>query len=160
MEALLLALARRGDAARLAAMSRRLIEAGLEPCWTAERIERHQRRDDSVVLTARSGGAVVGFAIMEYGDDAAHLNLLAVEPAHRRQGLGRRLVGWLEETASVAGTFTIRLEVRAGNRAARDFYAALGYHENGWAAGYYRGAEDAIRFARDLRVARPPGGVD
>jgi ribosomal protein S18 acetylase RimI-like enzyme len=154
MEAILLAPARRADAPRLAAMSRRLIEAGLDPCWTVERIERHLRHEDSVVLTARVAGSIGGFAIMQYGDEAAHLNLLAVEPAHRRQGIGRELVGWLEDTARVAGTFAIRLEVRASNAAARAFYAALGYRETGWARGYYQGVEDAIRFARDLAVAR------
>jgi ribosomal protein S18 acetylase RimI-like enzyme len=153
MESVTLAPARHGDPARLASMSRRLVEAGLEPCWTAGRIERHLGREDSVVLVARDGGGIVGFAIMEFGDEAAHLNLLAVEPAHRRRGLGRRLVGWLEATARVAGTFTIRLEVRGGNRSAHAFYRALGYRENGWAPGYYQGAEDALRFVRDLTLA-------
>ena len=153
MEAILVAPARRADAARLAAMSRRLVEAGLEPCWTVERIERQLRRDSCVVLTARAGQSIAGFAIMEFGDDAAHLNLLAVEPASRRRGLGRELVAWLEKSARTAGTFAIRLEVRAGNSGARAFYAALGYRESGWVPGYYQGAEDAIRFARDLRAA-------
>ena len=43
---------------------------------------------DSVVLTARHGPVVAGFAIMRYGDERAHLNLLAVDPEHRRRGIG------------------------------------------------------------------------
>ncbi len=154
MSAIHLAPARRDDAPRLAAMSRRLIERGLDPCWTAERIERQLRNQDSVVLTARASGHVAGFAIMQYGDDAAHLNLLAVELGHRRHGVGRQLVGWLEETARIAGTFAIRLEVRATNAGARAFYASLGYRETGWVRGYYQGVEDAVRFSRDLTLAR------
>ena len=157
MEAIVITPARRGDSSRLATMSRRLVEAGLEPCWTAERIERHRRNDDSVVLTARVAGAIGGFAIMQYGDDAAHLNLLAVEAAHQRQGIGRQLVGWLEDTARVAGTFSIRLELRASNRAARAFYTALGYRQSGWVRGYYQGVEDALRFERDLAVRSVAG---
>jgi len=134
-------------------MSRRLIEWGLDPCWTRERIERQLRNADSVVLTARLGGHIAGFAIMQYGEDAAHLNLLAVELGHRRHGIGRALVGWLEETARVAGTFAIRLEVRATNEGARAFYAALGYRETGWVRGYYQGVEDAVRLSRDLTLA-------
>lgn len=148
-----LAPARRDDAARLATMSRRLIESGLEPCWTTERILRQLRNHDSVVLVARLGGHIIGFAIMQYGDDAAHLNLLAVEAGHRRHGVGRALLGWLEDTARVAGTFAIRLEVRAANAGARAFYAALGYRETGWVRGYYQGVEDAVRLARDLSLA-------
>ena len=152
MEAILLAPAARGDTPRLAAMSRRLVEAGLESCWTAERIERHRRHQDSIVLTARVAGSIGGFAIMQYGDDAAHLNLLAVEPIHQRQGIGRALVRWLEDTARVAGTFTIRLEIRASNRIARSFYRSLDYRESGWVPGYYQGVEDALRFERSLAV--------
>ena len=154
MTTIQLAPARRDDAARLAAMSRRLIESGLDPCWTADRVERQLRNHDSVVLTARLSGHIAGFAIMQYGDDAAHLNLLAVELGHRRRGVGRQLVAWLEDTARVAGTFAIRLEVRATNSGARAFYSALGYRETGWVRGYYQGVEDAVRFARDLTHAR------
>jgi ribosomal protein S18 acetylase RimI-like enzyme len=156
MAALELVLARRGDAVYLAQMSRRLVEAGLEPCWTERRIDRQRADPDSLVLTARIGATIGGFAIMQYGDEAAHLNLLAVEKVHQRRGIGRALVAWLEDTARAAGVFRIRLEVRAGNQAAQDFYAALGYREAGWVSGYYQGEEDALRFERDLAVARAP----
>jgi len=72
-----LALARLDDASLIAAMSSRLIEAGLAPSWPAERVARHIRHAESVVLAARSSGRVVGFAIMQFGDTSAHLNLLA-----------------------------------------------------------------------------------
>jgi [ribosomal protein S18]-alanine N-acetyltransferase len=147
--------ARVADAARLAAMSHELIESGLRPAWGSRRIGWYVRHPESVVLTARSDRAIAGFAIMRYGDEAAHLNLLAVDPAHRRRGIARRLVTWLEETALTAGTFTIGLELRAENRAAQDFYRALGYREVGRVPGYYQGVEAAIRMERDVRVSRP-----
>ena len=147
--------ARVADAARLAAMSHRLIESGLRPAWGAQRIGWHVRHPESVVLTARSDRTIAGFAVMRYGDDAAHLNLLAVDPAHRRRGIARRLVTWLEETALTAGTFVIGLELRAQNQEAQDFYRALGYREIGRVPGYYQGVEAAIRMERDVRVSRP-----
>ena len=147
--------ARVADAARLAAMSHQLVESGLRPAWGAQRIGWHVRHSESVVLTARNDRIIAGFAIMRYGDEAAHLNLLAVDPAHRRRGIARRLVTWLEETALTAGTFVIGLELRAENREARDFYRALGYCEVGRVPGYYQGVEAAIRMERDVRVSRP-----
>lgn len=146
--------ARVGDAERLAAMSRAHVEAGLKPAWGAARIRWHVRDAESVVLTARLGAMVAGFAIMRYGEDVAHLNLLAVDPAHRRRGVARALVRWLEETALTAGTFIIGLELRAGNEAARNLYRALGYRELGQIPGYYQGVESAIRMARDVRARR------
>jgi ribosomal-protein-alanine N-acetyltransferase len=133
-------------------MSRRLVEAGLDPSWTVERIDRHIRHEDSVVVTARVKNQLAGFAIMQYGDTTAHLNLLAVEATMRRLGVGRRLVRWLEESAVVAGTFTISLELRADNGVAERFYEALGYREVGRIRGYYQRVEDAIRMRRELSV--------
>jgi len=152
--AYLLTPARVGDAERLAAMSRALIETGLKPAWGAARIRWHVRDAESVVLIARLPAMVAGFAIMRYGEDIAHLNLLAVDPAHRRRGIARALVRWLEETALTAGTFIIGLELRASNEGARNLYRALGYRELGQIPGYYQGVESAIRMARDVRAHR------
>jgi ribosomal-protein-alanine N-acetyltransferase len=143
-----------GDAALLAAMSQAHVETGLRPAWGATRIRWHVRDAESVVLTARMAATVAGFAIMRYGDDVAHLNLLAVDPAHRRRGIARALVQWLEESALTAGTFIIGLELRAGNEPARALYRALGYRELGQIPGYYQGVESAIRMVRDVRARR------
>jgi len=147
-----LKLARYQDAARIAAMSRLLVERGLEPSWPKDRVQWHLRNSDCLVLTARFRGDIAGFAIMQYGQEAAHLNLLAVDPRHRRRGLGRALLTWLEATASGAGTFVVRLETRASNLSAQAFYEALGYRETARVSGYYQGVEDAVQMAHDLRL--------
>jgi len=160
-----LELARPADASRLAAMSHSLIEGGLRPTWTSSRIGWHIRHPDSVVLTARVGAVnfgkpvVIGFAVMRYGDDIAHLNLLAVDPAHRRRNVGRQLIRWLEETAETAGTFVIGLELRASNEGALKFYKKLGYRELEQVTGYYQGVEPAIRMSRDVRNAVNPASA-
>jgi ribosomal-protein-alanine N-acetyltransferase len=87
---------------------------------------------------------------MRYGEDNAHLDLLAVAPQYRRSGVGRALVRWLEECALVAGIFTITLELRAGNESARRFYASLGYRPLFQVPGYYQGLEAALRMQHDL----------
>jgi ribosomal-protein-alanine N-acetyltransferase len=109
------------------------------------------RDPETDVLTAWVNERLVGFAIMQFFAEHAHLNLLAVEPEARRLGIGRQILEWLEETARVGGVFVINLEVRAGNAGARTFYRRLGYHETGAIPGYYSGREMAIRMSRDLR---------
>jgi ribosomal protein S18 acetylase RimI-like enzyme len=84
---------------------------------------------------------------------------LAVDPAHRRRGIARRLLTWLEESALTAGTFIVGLELRATNASARAFYAALGYLESGEVPGYYQGVESAIRLTRDVRTSRATPGT-
>ncbi|MCK6369962.1 MAG: GNAT family N-acetyltransferase [Gammaproteobacteria bacterium] len=144
----------------IALMSRRLVEGGLPSwAWTTRRVARHVLNPESVVLAARRGDELAGCAIMGFGEEAAHLNLLAVEPRFRRHGLGSRMVRWLEKTAMVAGTFEVSLEVRALNHAARRFYRTLGYSEVDLLPGYYDHIEDAVRMLRDLRIvdAKYPG---
>jgi molybdenum cofactor biosynthesis protein B len=102
------------------------------------------------VLAARERRRLAGFAIMEFYDEHAHLSLLAVQPGYQRLGIGRQLIEWLESSARVAGTFTVRLELRASNDGARLFYERLGYREVGRRPAYYGGREDALRMVPTL----------
>lgn len=145
-----LTLARPRDAQFIAQMSRDLVEAGLHWSWTPARVSTHIRSSASNVLIAKDNGQLSGFAIMQFYDEHAHLNLLAVDPAYRRLGLGQRLVEWQEDTARAGGIFCINLEVRANNAGARAFYRRLGYREAHRIPGYYHGREDAIRMTHDL----------
>ena len=141
------------DAPAIAEMSRRLIEHGLAWSWNEDRVERCLRNRDCVVLAARDRRRVVGFAIMEFYAIHAHLNLLAVQPGFRRQGVGRQLLEWLEASARTAGIFTVNLELRSTNDGARAFYEKLGFKSAGRKAAYYDGREDAVRMTHDLTVA-------
>src|SRR6202044_3996521 len=97
--------ARRADAPLLASMSRELVETGLKPSWCAARIRWHIDHPESVVLTANHPRGIAGFAIMRFLEETAHLNLLAVAQLHRRRGLARALLMWLETTALTPRTF-------------------------------------------------------
>jgi ribosomal-protein-alanine N-acetyltransferase len=140
------------DVAAIADMSARLVEAGLPHSWGARRVLNHVRGKNSQVVVARNAGELIGFSIMNFGQEAAHLSLLAVEPGYRRQNIGRQLMNWQEASAVNAGIFFVDLEVRASNHRAMHFYSRLGYLETGQVPDYYSGADDAILFAKDLTV--------
>jgi ribosomal protein S18 acetylase RimI-like enzyme len=140
------------DANEIATMSRDLVERGLGWSWVPERVLRAIRHPDVIVLTACAREHMLGFAIMHYFVDEAHLNLLAVYPSYRRAGVGRHIVEWLEASARVAGVFSVNLEVRMSRNDARAFYQRLGYRDTGIMPGYYRGIETAVRMNHDLRI--------
>ncbi len=152
-------LAEADDAHGIAVMSRDHIESGLSWKYDAPRIARAIRHRDMVVLAATEPegrrDALRGFAAMEFGEERAHLALLAVQPAHRRRGIGRCLVDWLLESAVTAGIASIHLELRSGNQASRRFYRALGFSETVLVPGYYAGRESALRMIRMLRSPGP-----
>ena len=144
-------LAAEADALAIARMSRDLIETGLGWSWTAARVLRAIRNQEALVLVARQARQIIGFAIMDFGEETAHLALLAVDQAHRRRGVGRRLFDWLKSSALTAGIAVVKLELRAGNMEAQHFYRSLGFQEIGWTVGYYRQRETALRMALSLR---------
>jgi [ribosomal protein S18]-alanine N-acetyltransferase len=145
-----LRLARPADATTIANLSRDLIEYGLRWRWTPMRVAASIRAPNVNVLVARIHDNIAGFAIMRYGDDDAHLDLLAVAPPFRRAGVGRQLLEWLEKCAVIAGIFSVALEVRAGNEGAQLFYQRMGYRTLVHLPGYYQGIEAALRMGRDL----------
>ena len=94
-----LSLAKRKDARDIANMARTLIEHGLPWSWNERRIVHCLANPDCVVITARDARKLVGFAVMEFLDDRAHLSLLAVQPGYQRMGVGRGLLEWLHSSA-------------------------------------------------------------
>lgn len=154
--AVTLRLARAADARTMAVMSRDLIEAGLPWRYHTAHMLRLMGDDETIALIAHDADGIQGFAVMQFGDERAHLVLLCVRPALQRRGIGRRLVDWLLASARVAGTERVQLELRADNPAAHRFYRAQGFVDSAWLPGYYDGLVAARRMALALRA--PPAG--
>jgi len=151
-----LRLARTGDSALLARMSRDYIEQGLPWRWRAEALNRKIAAAETVVLVAELELAGMrftgGFAVMDFPEDKAALNLLAVHPNLRRHGIGNKLMRWLHKSARTAGAAHIELQVRADNFTARRFYQQLGYIEETLLPGYYENSLAAYQMK--LRLHR------
>jgi ribosomal protein S18 acetylase RimI-like enzyme len=150
-------LARRVDARQIAILSRNLIEAGLGWSWTPARVVHSINSTNSDVILAYDKNTLrlAGFAIMEFHQQYAHLNLLAVRPEVQGCGIGKSLVVWLEQVAVVAGIGVVYLETPSHNRQARNFYRRLAYKEIQSVPGYYQGRRSAVRLARDLWLTTP-----
>ena len=86
-------------------------------------------------------GEMVGFAAGQEIDGAGWIITLAVHPAHRRRGLGYALLSTCEEAMPHT---TLRLAVRASNRAAQMLYRTAGYEVVGRWEKYYVDREDAL----------------
>jgi ribosomal-protein-alanine N-acetyltransferase len=77
----------------------------------------------------------------------ARLYSLAVHPACRGQGWGKRLIEagllWAEQH----GLDTCRAEVKADNHVARKLYEGFGFRESGLLKDYYGAGVDGVRLA-------------
>lgn len=148
-------LARPDDAEAIAVLSRDEIEYGLRWSWTPSRVRRAilDRKTNAVV--ARESGRVVGFALMKYDDDCAHLLLLGIARAHRRRGIATAILHWLEHTLPVAGIAAVQVELRERNAIALAFYEKLGFERVNATHRYYQGLETALHLVKELGASPP-----
>jgi ribosomal-protein-alanine N-acetyltransferase len=100
---------------------------------------------------ARIGGLTAGFALSRAIMDEAELLLIAVDPDHRRGGVGRALLRGVIAECRMRGVRQLHLEVRANNPAIA-LYTAHGFERIGIRRDYYRSRSgdsyDAHTYAR------------
>jgi ribosomal-protein-alanine N-acetyltransferase len=107
--------------------------------------ELDQMRDGyRYYVVIRQGSTVLGYAGLLYSGDDAHVTNIAVDPDHRRAGLGARLLAHLAHHGRDAGFINLTLEVRVSNTGAQELYRKFGFVPAGVRKNYYEDVEDAI----------------
>jgi ribosomal protein S18 acetylase RimI-like enzyme len=94
-------------------------------------IARKLRVNPEWFLVAESGGRIVGAVMAGYEGHRGWINYLAVDPARRRDGLGRALMAEAERVLRAAGCPKINLQVRPENQEVIAFYEAIGFSVEG-----------------------------
>jgi ribosomal-protein-alanine N-acetyltransferase len=123
-----------------------LEEAAFEDSWPRVLLsyELTHTRTFLLVASRDDGAPLPGYVLFHYVADEAELLRLAVEPAERRQGIGRQLVqrGLLRlRQENIQSCF---LEVRKDNEPAIQLYLGMGFERVGRRRGYYRDGTDAL----------------
>ena len=96
-------------------------------------------------LVLEDHGQVVGYLMAWRAVDQIHVLNVAVSPAYRRRGLGRRLIEAAVAEARRIGASEVTLEVRPSNTAALALYRTLGFVKTGFRPRYYADTgEDAL----------------
>ena len=131
--------------------------AGHDP-WTASMFLAEL---DPAVPAARSwwvahdDGELIGFAGGMVVDGGVEILDVAVAPAHRREGIARKLLAHVSYDAQMLGCTSASLEVEDGNDGAIALYASLGFSESGRRRGYYGAGLDALVMTTPLPLVLP-----
>jgi ribosomal-protein-alanine N-acetyltransferase len=117
------------------------------------------RNDAAIYIVAVVDERIVGYAGMWIILDEGHITNIAVEPAYRRRGIGRGLLGELTRYALGRGVVAMTLEVRVSNTGAQALYTELGFEPRGIRREYYQDdKEDALIMWRELGEERTDTG--
>lgn len=104
-----------------------------------------------VGFVAETYGSLVGFSVGKLVADICELESIVMAPKARGQGIGRTLIGAVEEWAQAHGANRIELEVRASNIRAIRFYEHGGMHREGLRPAYYQSPEeDAVLMGKSF----------
>ncbi len=90
---------------------------------------------------------VVGFSLLSFAADEAHLLNICIDPMFQRQGLGRQLMENVMRQSRERKVKRIFLEVRISNQSALQLYQSMGFRQIGVRRDYYpaeKGKEDAL----------------
>lgn len=96
---------------------------------------------------------IVAYGIMSCMMNEAHLLNICVSPDCQHRGIGGQMLNYLLDVARKEKSYTIFLEVRESNLAAKYLYENNGFNCLGNRKGYYpgeSGREDAIIYAKEL----------
>lgn len=148
--AIRIATARVGDVA--AAM--RVMEAAFDPvygeAWSTAQLLTLFALPSARVAIAWDGERACGFSAARMAGPESELLLLAVDPADRGRGIGKRLMDDWQAWAAEQGAEDYFLEMRADNDAVH-LYERAGFSECGRRAAYYRGQDGVMRDAITMR---------
>lgn len=147
------AVLRSGDA-RDAEILSQLHAACFLVAWSPQAFRDLLANPRTFVTLAEYDGRAAGFALAQVAADEADLVSIGVVEAHRRSGIGRRLLQRTAEEAVKRGARTLFLEVAPDNAAARALYEGSGFRAVGLRKGYYvENGGDALVFSAALPLA-------
>lgn len=104
----------------------------------------------SIYMKAVLRDFIAGYGVLGRSEDVACLMNLAVLSDYQGMGIGLQLMMAFDVMAAEWECRRMRLEVRASNRRARDFYARLGFDYKKRSHRYYADGEDALVYVARL----------
>ncbi|MDH3631560.1 MAG: GNAT family N-acetyltransferase [Gammaproteobacteria bacterium] len=83
----------------------------------------------SHLYVAQEDDKIVGFVVFYARQDHAHLENVAVTPGFQNRGIGRKLIGFVEQQAQQDGYNRIELYTNASMSENLELYPRLGYQQ-------------------------------
>jgi ribosomal-protein-alanine N-acetyltransferase len=123
--------------------------------WTEQQFWLCIKQKEYYIFGLKKAGKLAAYMSFQHIIDEIEILKLAVHPAHRRKGIGKRLLGLVLQNCMDMGIKKAYLEVRRSNTAALALYTGFGFVQTGIRKGYYPdNKEDALLFSLNLITRR------
>jgi ribosomal protein S18 acetylase RimI-like enzyme len=123
-----------------------------EEAYPAELFRQYYDTYPNLFLTAFRGGRLVGYSITCSHHHGAEVISIAVDPAHRRDGVGSYLLAYTINRLRQRHCQTLRLMVRATDHGTVAFYRAFGFTAGETVENYYRDGIAGLRMELTIKV--------
>ena len=100
---------------------------GLNDADQPDALSAYLERNPGMSFVAQQDDAIVGAVLCGHDGRRGYLNHLAVSPAHRYQGIARRLVAHCLEALQCAGIAKCHLFIFTSNQGGRNFWKQIGW---------------------------------
>ncbi len=122
--------------------------------WTAAELDQLLGARETLADGALDGKdqRLFGFILSRLAADEAEILTIAVDPAHRKMGIGAKLLAAQLAKLAAARVKVLFLEVDQNNIAARALYARFGFRQVGERKAYYRAADGSRATALVMRL--------
>ena len=128
------------------------LEAATASAWGRNLVAEELVCTNSIQRVATAAGNVIGWCCCRIIGEEAELLKIAVGGEYRRRGIATALLLDAEQQLCRVGARRLYLEVRRQNQAARRFYQANGFSEEGRRRAYYsRPSDDAVLLAKTIQ---------
>lgn len=122
--------------------------------WSEEDFVRQLRSRNCIGMVAELDERILGFMVYELHRGYLQVHDFAVDPDHRRQGIGRAMIDRLKSKLTPSRRNKLRLNVRESNLPALAFFRAQQFRATGILRGFYDDSpEDA--YAMQFHLNRP-----
>ena len=133
-------------------MVRQIEEECFAHPWSLDSIRVELDKEGSFFFVAEDNGSPVGYIGFNIVLDEGYIANVAVRHKYRRQGIAKKLIQTVIDTAINNDLAFVTLEVRPSNRNAVSLYKKYGFEEVGRRKNFYRDpTEDGLIMTKFLR---------
>lgn len=113
----------------------------------------YYHKHPDLFIVVESVNVILGYMLTYFiSVEKALVVSIAIDPNHRRKGVGRILAEYTFKRLKASGVKKVELRVRITNKEGERFWSSLGFKSNTIIPNFYKDGEQALQMVRKLDI--------